>query len=53
MIEQTMFCEPSGVHGLIAEVNGHAIGFSIYFYNYSTWLAKPGLYLEDLYISLI
>jgi len=23
----------------------------VYFYNYSTWLAKPGLYLEDLYVS--
>lgn len=51
MIEQSMFCEHSGVYGLIAEVDGLPIGFSIYFFNYSTWLAKPGLYLEDLYIS--
>ena len=50
-IEQSMFCEHSGVYGLIAEIDGLAIGFSIYFFNYSTWLAKPGLYLEDLYIS--
>jgi GNAT superfamily N-acetyltransferase len=28
-----------------------ALGMAIYFYNYSTWLAKPGLYLEDLYVS--
>lgn len=51
MIKQSMFCKHSGVYGLIAEVDGQAIGFSIYFFNYSTWLAKPGLYLEDLYIS--
>ena len=50
-IKQSMFRENSGVHGLICELNGKAIGFSVYFYNYSTWLAKPGLYLEDLYVS--
>jgi len=50
-IQSSMFSENSGVHGLICELNGKAIGFSVYFYNYSTWLAKPGLYLEDLYVS--
>jgi len=50
-IQSTMFGENSGVHGLICELNGKAIGFAVYFYNYSTWLAKPGLYLEDLYVS--
>ena len=50
-IKATMFAEQSGVYGLICELDGKAIGFSVYFYNYSTWLAKPGLYLEDLYVS--
>ncbi len=50
-IKSSMFSENSGVHGLICEYNGEPIGFSVYFYNYSTWLAKPGLYLEDLYVS--
>ena len=50
-IKQSMFADNSGVHGLICELDGKAIGFSVYFYNYSTWLAKPGLYLEDLYVS--
>ncbi|GLX77479.1 N-acetyltransferase [Thalassotalea insulae] len=50
-IKSSMFGEHSGVYGLIAEFDGKAIGFSVYFYNYSTWLAKPGLYLEDLYVS--
>jgi len=50
-IKATMFAENSGVHGLICEYDGVPIGFSVYFYNYSTWLAKPGLYLEDLYVS--
>jgi RimJ/RimL family protein N-acetyltransferase len=50
-IKSTMFAENSGVFGLICEYKQQAIGFSVYFYNYSTWLAKPGLYLEDLYVS--
>lgn len=50
-IKSSMFTEGTGVNGLICEFEGKAIGFSVYFYNYSTWLAKPGLYLEDLYVS--
>ncbi|WP_286235122.1 GNAT family N-acetyltransferase [Thalassotalea sediminis] len=50
-IETSMFGDNTGVYGLICELNGNAIGFAVYFYNYSTWLAKPGLYLEDLYVS--
>ena len=50
-IQASMFAEHSGVYGLICELDGQAIGFAVYFYNYSTWLAKPGLYLEDLYVS--
>jgi hypothetical protein len=30
--------------------NWHATGFALYFYNYSTFLAKPGIYLEDLFV---
>ena len=50
-IQSSIFGERGGVHALICELAGKAIGFSVYFYNYSTWLAKPGLYLEDLYVS--
>lgn len=49
-IRETLFVENSHVHALICELDGQAIGSAIYFYNYSTWLAKPGLYLEDLYV---
>jgi GNAT superfamily N-acetyltransferase len=50
-IKDTMFCDKTHVHGLICELDGVAIGSAIYFYNYSTWLAKSGLYLEDLYVT--
>lgn len=36
---------------VIAEANGAPAGFALYFYNYSTFLALPGLYLEDLYVK--
>jgi len=50
-IKSSMFNDNPHVFGLICECDGQAIGFAVYFYNYSTWLAKPGLYLEDLYVS--
>jgi GNAT superfamily N-acetyltransferase len=36
---------------LLAEENGEAIGFALFFYNFSTFLARRGLYLEDLYVK--
>lgn len=35
---------------LIASANGVAIGFALFFYSYSTWRAKKGIWLEDLYV---
>ena len=35
---------------VIAEWNGQPAGFAFYFYNYSTWQGRPGLYLEDLFV---
>ena len=36
---------------LIAEHNGQPAGFALYFFNYSTWLGRPGIYLEDLFVQ--
>jgi len=36
---------------LLAEEGGRAIGFALFFQNYSTFLAKPGIYLEDLFVE--
>jgi GNAT superfamily N-acetyltransferase len=35
---------------LIAEVDGNAAGFALFFHNFSTFLARPGIYLEDLFV---
>jgi GNAT superfamily N-acetyltransferase len=36
---------------VIADWDGKPAGFAFFFFNYSTWLGKPGLYLEDLFVS--
>ncbi len=50
-IERSLFDADSTVQCLMAEREGRAIGFAIYFYSYSTWLGRNGIYLEDLYIT--
>lgn len=51
MIRETIFSKNAVAKALICEQNAKAIGFAVYFYSYSTWLGKKGLYLEDLYVS--
>jgi GNAT superfamily N-acetyltransferase len=36
---------------LLAEEGGGPVGFALYFFNYSTWTGRPGLYVEDLYVT--
>ncbi len=36
---------------LIADHDGRPAGFALYFFNYSTWMGRPGLYLEDLFVE--
>ena len=50
-IRDSLFADGSTAHGLICENDGQPIGYAVYFFNYSTWLGKHGLYLEDLYVS--
>jgi len=50
-IEKSIFNENSTVEALICEFNNEPVGFAVYFFNYSTWLGKSGLFLEDLYVS--
>ncbi len=37
-------------HAIIAEDDGQSLGFALYFFNYSTWTGRRGLYLEDFYV---
>lgn len=49
-LAKTLFGPRRYAETLIAEDNGEAIGFALFFHNYSTFLARPGIYLEDLYV---
>ncbi len=35
---------------MLAKLGGDPVGFALFFHNYSTFLGRPGLYLEDLYV---
>lgn len=50
-LRRTLFAENPKVFGLICEQGEEAVGFAVYFFNYSTWLGQHGLFLEDLYVS--
>ncbi len=50
-IRQSLFGKDSTTNALICEIDHRPVGFAVYFFNYSTWLGKKGLYLEDLYVS--
>ena len=49
-LQKTLFCQNPKVFCVIAEVAAQKVGFAIYFYNFSTFLGRHGLYIEDLYV---
>lgn len=49
-LREVLFGEKPSAEVLLALEEGEAVGFAVYFYNFSTWLGRPGLYLEDLFV---
>jgi len=49
-INRSLFGDRPYAEALIGEIDGKPISFALFFYNYSTFLGKPGIYLEDLYV---
>ncbi len=49
-LRQHLFGEPKYAEVLLAEDAGAVVGFALFFPNYSTFRAKPGIYLEDLFV---
>jgi GNAT superfamily N-acetyltransferase len=45
-----LFGDRPCIEAIVAEVGGRSVGFALFFTNYSTFLTKPGLYLEDLFV---
>lgn len=50
-IENSLFSEKPTAFCHVAEVEGKIVGMALWFLNYSTWLGKPGIYLEDLFVQ--
>tara|TARA_R110002110_G_scaffold415821_2_gene656829 strand:- start:48742 stop:49230 length:489 start_codon:yes stop_codon:yes gene_type:complete len=50
-IHDSLFQDNSTARALIAELDGSAVAYAVYFYNYSTWLGRKGIYLEDVYVK--
>lgn len=50
LLSRSLFGKNSSVNALIAEFKGETAGMAIYFFNFSTFLGRPGIYLEDLFI---
>ncbi len=49
-LEKYLFGEEKVAEVVIGEFRGRPVGFVLYFFNFSTFLARPGIYLEDLYV---
>ena len=49
-LEETLFGKNSNTECVIGYFENQPVGFALFFQNYSTFLAKPGIYLEDLFV---
>jgi GNAT superfamily N-acetyltransferase len=51
LIGQALFGPKPTAHALLCDVDGKAVGFAVWFYNFSTFVGRPGIYLEDLFVE--
>lgn len=49
-LRQSLFVH-KGAEVIIAEYEGESVGFALFFHNYSTFLGRSGIYLEDLFVN--
>lgn len=50
-IRRTVFGNPRFAEVVIGEEDGQPVAFALFFHNYSTFMGRPGLYLEDLFVQ--
>lgn len=51
MLHDSLFCDKPVCEALVGETDGVVVTFALFFHNFSTFLCKKGLYLEDLYVK--
>jgi GNAT superfamily N-acetyltransferase len=49
-LNAALFAEPPAAEVLLAHFDGEPAGFAFFFYNFSTWTGKRGIYLEDIFV---
>ena len=50
-LEEAVFGPKSAADALIYEIDGEPVAFALWYYTFSTWQGRAGLYLEDLYVA--
>jgi GNAT superfamily N-acetyltransferase len=50
-LEQSLFGDPAYARVLMGEYQGQAVGYALFFHNFSTFTGRPGIYLEDIYVQ--
>ena len=50
LLRETLFGSRQVAEIIIGEYRGEPVGFALFFHNYSTFLGRPGIYLEDLFV---
>src|SRR5690349_8451074 len=50
LLKENLFSAPPAAEVLLVEENGEPVGFALFFHNFSTWMGRRGLYLEDLFV---
>ncbi len=50
-LTETLFGDTPYAQVIIAELDGNAVGYALFFHNFSTFTGRPGIYLEDLYVQ--
>ena len=50
LLHEHLFGDRPYAEVVLAEVDRRPVGFALFFHNYSTFLSKPGMYLEDLFV---
>ncbi|HTI17884.1 MAG TPA: GNAT family N-acetyltransferase [Trinickia sp.] len=50
-LHDALFGARPSAEALVAEHDGHLVGYAVFFHNFSTFLSRRGLYLEDLYVQ--
>jgi GNAT superfamily N-acetyltransferase len=50
-LREVLFGGEPSARVLLAFMGNEPVGFAVYFFNFSTWLGRPGLYLEDLFVK--